>query len=51
MEACGFQGLQDVVPSKFFRKVDPIRTMSFQEIYFSEQVKQKGDLLNKEFAN
>jgi glutamate synthase domain-containing protein 2 len=51
MEACGFQGLQDVVPSKFFRKVDPIRTMSFQDIYFSEQVKQKGDLLNKEFAN
>ncbi len=50
MEACGFQGLEDVVPSKFFRKVDPIRTMSFQEIYFSEPIKQ-NTFLNQEFVN
>lgn len=51
MEACGFQGLEDVVPSKFFRKIDPIRTMSFQEIYFSEHSKQKNSLMKQEFVN
>jgi len=36
MEAAGFTSLKDVSPSKFFRKVDPVHTRSFQEIYFSQ---------------
>ncbi|HRO43443.1 MAG TPA: FMN-binding glutamate synthase family protein [Flavipsychrobacter sp.] len=36
MEAAGFKKLQDVNAAKFFRKIDPIHTRSFQEIYFAE---------------
>ncbi|RYD56248.1 MAG: FMN-binding glutamate synthase family protein [Sphingobacteriales bacterium] len=35
MEACGFRSLKDVQASRFFRKVDTLRTRSFQEIYFT----------------
>lgn len=35
MEACGFKKLNEINPSKFFRKVDTLRTKSFQEIYFN----------------
>jgi glutamate synthase domain-containing protein 2 len=35
MEACGFKTIDDVVPSRFFRKIDTLSTKSFQEIYFS----------------
>ena len=48
MEACGFQGLQDVVPSKFFRKIDAIKTMSFEEIYFWNKEKEKKRILEVE---
>src|SRR5690606_3872368 len=42
MEACGFKTLNDIVQSKFFRKVDALHTQNFQEIYFN---KTKNDRL------
>src|SRR5690606_364246 len=39
MEACGFRTLDDVRPSKFFRKVDSVHTLSFEEIYFKARSK------------
>lgn len=42
MEACGFKSLSDVSADKFYRKVDAIRTLSFQEIYFGTE----GKLVN-----
>ncbi len=35
MEACGFESTSNVSPTKFFRKVDAVRTLDFEEIYFS----------------
>lgn len=37
MEACGFKTLDEVKPEKFYRKLDSQTTMSFKEIYFTEQ--------------
>lgn len=37
MEACGFRSLDDIQPSRFFRKVDPLYTRSFDEIYFNNK--------------
>lgn len=34
MEACGFEGVLDIKPDQFFRKIDPLSTKSFKEIYF-----------------
>ncbi len=34
MEACGFETIAQVSPEYFYRKIDPINTLSFQEIYF-----------------
>ncbi|GAB3815820.1 hypothetical protein GCM10028895_10390 [Pontibacter rugosus] len=36
MEACGFSGLEDVIPEKFFRRVEQGKTLSFKDIYFSK---------------
>src|SRR5690606_26765325 len=36
MEACGFEELSDIKPTKFFRKISPVTTRSFQEIYFND---------------
>ena len=36
MEACGFKTIADVSADKFFRKVDSVTTLSFQEIYFKD---------------
>ena len=36
MEACGFKTMADVSADKFFRKVDNVTTLSFQEIYFKD---------------
>ena len=46
MEACGFKTLDDVTPDKFFRRVDNITTLSFQDIYF----RNTGKLNRKESA-
>ncbi|HLT88712.1 MAG TPA: FMN-binding glutamate synthase family protein [Sphingobacterium sp.] len=46
MEACGFKRLDDVSADKFFRKVDSVTTLSFQEIYF----KDTGKLVNSHSA-
>ena len=35
MEACGFDGIGSVTPSRFFRRVSEQHTKSFEEIYFS----------------
>lgn len=52
MEACGFHDLKDVKPSKFYRKVDSIQTLSFEEIYFNNQNKNRNDqLLKPELLN
>jgi glutamate synthase domain-containing protein 2 len=37
MEACGFRSLDDIQPTRFFRKVDPLHTRSFDEIYFTNK--------------
>ena len=37
MEACGFATLDDVRPSKFFRKTDALHTQSFEQIYFDNK--------------
>lgn len=37
MEACGFKELKNIQPSKFYRKIDPLVTKNFQEIYFNEE--------------
>lgn len=34
MEACGFNNLYEVTPRSFYRKVDAVTTLSFDEIYF-----------------
>lgn len=36
MEACGFESIQDIIPSKFYRKIDSLHTMSFEDIYFTQ---------------
>lgn len=35
MEACGFKNISDINPDKFFRRIDTLRTKSFEEIYFN----------------
>lgn len=35
MEACGFNTINDINASRFFRRIDTLRTKSFQEIYFN----------------
>jgi glutamate synthase domain-containing protein 2 len=37
MEACGFTGVEKVVPSKFFRRMNEQETKSFDQIYFSQR--------------
>lgn len=37
MEACGFKSLEEIDANKFFRKIDPVTTKSFQEIYFKSK--------------
>jgi glutamate synthase domain-containing protein 2 len=43
MEACGFKTLNEIHPSKFFRKVDTLRTKSFREIYFNNTEDRQRD--------
>lgn len=43
MEACGFNSLSDVHPTRFFRKIDLLHTKSFQEIYFNHAGDQLKD--------
>ena len=43
MEACGFANVEKIHAAKFFRKIDPQTTKSFEEIYFKKlnQFKQQ----------
>lgn len=41
MEACAFENIESVHPSKFFRRINEHETKSFDQIYF----KQKGNAL------
>lgn len=34
MEACGFEYVSGIKPEKFFKKIDPLTTKSFKQIYF-----------------
>jgi glutamate synthase domain-containing protein 2 len=34
MEACGFKGIENIHPSKFFRRINEQETKSFEQIYF-----------------
>lgn len=36
MEACGFSNAAAITPDKFFKRVDIVRTQSFDEIYFNQ---------------
>lgn len=38
IEACGFAGVQDVRPSKIFRRIDQQTFLSFEEIYFARNL-------------
>jgi glutamate synthase domain-containing protein 2 len=52
MEACGFRSLADVHPSKFFRKMESLKTKSFSELYFPDaQDKFKQDRSNISLLN
>lgn len=52
MEACGLKTLDDILPSRFFRKVDTLTTRSFQEIYFDySNERQKDDWLSASRLN
>ena len=44
MEACGFKTIDDITADKFFRRIDSITTLSFNDIYF----KQTGKFNKKE---
>jgi glutamate synthase domain-containing protein 2 len=41
MEACGFKRIENIQPSKFFRRINEQETKSFEQIYF----KKKGNTL------
>ena len=43
MEACGFRGIEDVDPTRFYRRINQWESKSFQEIYFSSK---EGPLKN-----
>lgn len=36
MEACGFKKIENIHPSKFFRRISEHETKSFEQIYFFE---------------
>jgi glutamate synthase domain-containing protein 2 len=38
LEACGFDGVEDVKPSKIFRRIDQQTILSFEEIYFRRNI-------------
>jgi glutamate synthase domain-containing protein 2 len=37
MEACGFKRIEDILPSKFFRRINEQDTKSFEQIYFRKK--------------
>ncbi|HUC80912.1 MAG TPA: FMN-binding glutamate synthase family protein, partial [Flavisolibacter sp.] len=37
MEACGFDDVEKIHPSKFFRRINEYETKSFEQIYFPQQ--------------
>jgi glutamate synthase domain-containing protein 2 len=37
MEACGFKGIENIHPAKFFRRINEQETKSFEEIYFRKR--------------
>jgi glutamate synthase domain-containing protein 2 len=43
MEACGFDGVEDVKPSKIFRRIDQQTILSFEEIYFRRNIFLKNN--------
>ncbi|HEY0356661.1 MAG TPA: FMN-binding glutamate synthase family protein, partial [Flavisolibacter sp.] len=47
MEACGFKDLEDIQPSKFFRRINEQGSRSFEQIYFS----RKDQLKNKMYSS
>lgn len=49
MEACGFARIGDIMPSKFFRRIDQQTILSFDEIYFKGKTFRKTN--NRYFFN
>jgi len=43
IEACGFDGVEDVKPSKIFRRIDQQTILSFEEIYFRRNIFLKNN--------
>jgi glutamate synthase domain-containing protein 2 len=37
MEACGFRSVEEVHPSKFFRRINEHQVKSFEQIYFRQE--------------
>lgn len=42
MEACGFNDVQKIPASKFFRRTDEQTIMSFEEVYFKNRKVKKN---------
>src|SRR5690606_178133 len=51
MEACGFNSIDDIHPSRFFRKTDMLQTRSFEEIYFNTNNKRRKNMLGTGMLN
>lgn len=49
MEACGFKDLNDISADKFYRKIDNLTTLSFEDIYFNAKTNSQEKIsLKKE---
>jgi glutamate synthase domain-containing protein 2 len=46
MEACGFNDVQNIKASNFFRRIDEQTMLSFEEIYFRKQKERKQNLFH-----
>ncbi|MCC9136015.1 FMN-binding glutamate synthase family protein [Pontibacter silvestris] len=50
MEACGFKSLKDITPDKVFRRVEPGKTLSFKDIYFTRNAKGSTTEFNQNYV-
>ena len=44
MEACGFKRIENIHPSKFFRRINEQETKSFEQIYFKKKSALKNNI-------
>ncbi|MDB5203329.1 MAG: FMN-binding glutamate synthase family protein [Ferruginibacter sp.] len=51
MEACGFKTPAEINARKFFRKLDPVQTRSFEDIYFSKTAEENAGRFHSYLLN